>query len=198
MADLVVTSHTPALGSGRALRVYGVVAALARSGPVEVAYAPFGDPEPATAYTTLANVTLRRLEPTRGLGRAVAYARARAHGVPDGLARAVSPALVHSADAAGPDTRVIADGPAVAAALMPLAARRPVVHLAHNLESGFRHTPALERFERRVLHAFAAALDTALAGDSPDARRARNALADGHSWEARLAEIEAAVARAEA
>ena len=46
--------------------------------------------------------------------------------------------------------------------------------------------------------AFAAALDAALAADSPDARRARNALADGHSWEARLAEIEAAVARAEA
>ena len=44
---------------------------------------------------------------------------------------------------------------------------------------------------------FAAALDAALAADSPAARRARSTLADGHSWEARLAEIESAVAGAE-
>ena len=46
MTDLVVTAHTPALGTGRALRTYGVVAALARNGPVEVAYVPFGGPSP--------------------------------------------------------------------------------------------------------------------------------------------------------
>lgn len=44
----------------------------------------------------------------------------------------------------------------------------------------------------------AAALARLLAADSPDARRARSALADGHSWEARLREIDAHVSRANA
>lgn len=39
----------------------------------------------------------------------------------------------------------------------------------------------------------AAALDEALAGDSPAARRERSARALGHSWEARIAEIERAL-----
>ena len=45
--------------------------------------------------------------------------------------------------------------------------------------------------------AFAAALDAALAADSPRRAARRSRLADGHSWEARLAEIESAVAAAE-
>jgi glycosyltransferase involved in cell wall biosynthesis len=54
--------------------------------------------------------------------------------------------------------RVIADGPVTAAAMLALARRRPVVYLAHNLESsGFRPSAGhagLERFERRVLTSF--------------------------------------------
>lgn len=152
MSDLFVTSHTPVLGTGRALRTYGVVAALARRGPVEVAYVAFDAAAPAAAFEQLPGVTLRRLEASRGARRALAYARARARGVPAGLARAVSPELVAAAD--GHHGRVIADGPTVAAALMGLAGRRDVVFLAHNLESGFRHSAALERFERRVLQTF--------------------------------------------
>ena len=50
---------------------------------------------------------------------------------------------------------MIADGPTVAAALLPLARRRPVVYLAHNLESGFREDGAsLRPFERTVLRTF--------------------------------------------
>jgi glycosyltransferase involved in cell wall biosynthesis len=152
MSDLLVTSHTPVLGSGRALRTYGVVAALARSGPVEVAYVAFDAAAPSAAYAQLPGVTLRRLEASRGARRALAYARARLQGVPGDLARAISPELAAAAD--GHRGRVIADGPAVAAALLGLAGRREIVFLAHNLESGFRHSAALERFERRVLQTF--------------------------------------------
>jgi glycosyltransferase involved in cell wall biosynthesis len=35
-----------------------------------------------------------------------------------------------------------------------------------------------------------AAVERALAGDGPEARRGRSAAARGHSWEARLAEID--------
>ena len=54
MSDLLVTAITPTLGSGTGLRTYGVVAALARHGPVEVAYVVWGAPEPAPEYGWLA------------------------------------------------------------------------------------------------------------------------------------------------
>ena len=153
MSDLLVTGHTPILGTGRAMRVFGVMAALARSGPLEVAYVPFDGPEPDPAVAAIPGITLRPIGTSRGAHRALAYARARLSGVPDGLARAVSPELAHSAD--GHTGRVIADGPAVAAALISVARRHPrTVYLAHNLESGFRHTPALERLERRILQTY--------------------------------------------
>jgi hypothetical protein len=65
--------------------------------------------------------------------------------------------------AAEPGTRVVAEGPIAAAALLPLAARRPVVYSAHNLESAFGHRledagltkKQLERFERLLLQRFA-------------------------------------------
>ena len=44
MSDLLVTAITPTLGSGTGLRTYGVVAALARRGPVEVVYVVWGAP----------------------------------------------------------------------------------------------------------------------------------------------------------
>jgi glycosyltransferase involved in cell wall biosynthesis len=56
---------------------------------------------------------------------------------------------------------VIADGPIAAAALAPLARRRPAVYNAHNFESGFRGELGeaaggeLRRFERRLLRRFA-------------------------------------------
>jgi hypothetical protein len=173
MSDLLVSSVTPVLSGGTGLRTYGVVAALARSGPVELAYVPFGGGPAAAAYGSFDKVTLRQLNASRGFGRAAAYARTRLRTVPHHFARGVSPQLVHAADGAAPDVRVIADGPVVAAALLPLAGRREVVYLAHNLESSGFRGPALqapyERFERLVLRAFAETW-MATRGDAEGAR----------------------------
>ena len=153
--DLVVTSLTPTLASGTGLRTYGVVAALARHRPVDVAYVVHGADTPAPEYGGLENVNTLPLSASRGLRRGWAYARARSRGVPDDLARGVSPELAGAADSVPSGDRLIADGPVVAAALLPLAGRRGAVYLAHNLESGFRgEGPGLAEFEREVLRTF--------------------------------------------
>jgi glycosyltransferase involved in cell wall biosynthesis len=158
MSDLLVSAITPTLASGTGLRTYGVVAALSRCASVEVAYVPWGAPEPAPEYAGLGNVTLRALEVSRGPRRGLEYVRARGRRVPRDFARGVSPGLIAAARAAASDTRVIADEPVVAGALLPLARRRPLVYLAHNLESSrLRDAPnraAVERFERNVLRRF--------------------------------------------
>ena len=166
MSDLFVSAFSPTLDSGRALRSYSVVRALAALGPVDLVYAAFGG-EVAPEYRAIAGLTLHPCLPSRGPRRAVAYTRARTRGVPDGFARAVSPELAARAGelAAAPGRgRVVADGPTAAATLLPLAARRPVIYNAHNLESAYRRgafaqglgTPEqLRRFERRLLEAAA-------------------------------------------
>ncbi len=158
MSDLIVSSVTPTLSSGTGLRTYGVTAALARHGAVELAYVVFGARRPAPVYEQLAGVTMRAMHASRGPSRVLAYARARSRRVPADLARGVSPALLEAVQATAPDVRVIADGPVAAAALLPAAGRRELVYLAHNLESsGFRGPSghaALVRFERSVLRSF--------------------------------------------
>jgi len=153
-----VTSITPTLGSGPGLRTYGVVAALARHHPVEVAYVSWGAAQPAAEYRRLQNVTLRALHASRGPARMVEFTRARTRRVPGGLARGVSPALAAAARAAPAEVRVIADGPVVAAGLLGAARTREIVYLAHNLESGgFRRESeraGLERFERVVVRRY--------------------------------------------
>jgi glycosyltransferase involved in cell wall biosynthesis len=155
MSDLFITSYVPARTSGRGLRSCGVISALARLGEVEVAYSPFGAGNPAPDLEADERVTLRRLEPSRGPRRLLAALRAAAAGAPWALAKAVSPELVATAHQAGGGTRLIADGPTAAAALLPLPSARDAVYLAHNLETSFRPTPALRRFERKVLRTFA-------------------------------------------
>ncbi|MGH2914683.1 MAG: glycosyltransferase family 4 protein [Solirubrobacteraceae bacterium] len=158
MTDILVTSMTPALGSGVALRTYGVSAALARLGPLEIRYIAFGGSEPAPEYGRLPGVTLTSLHASRGLARGLTFMRARARGVPSGLARGVSVELAGSVSDVPSESRIIADGPVPAAALMSLARRRPIVYLAHNLESsGFRgpdRRGRLRRFERQTLETF--------------------------------------------
>lgn len=159
MSTLLLTAYTPTLSSGTGVRTYGVVAALARLGPVEVAYRPFDGDRPSGRYDGLDGVTMRPLPMSRGPARALAYGVARLRGTPDELARGAAPELTAQARAAPGDVRVVADGPQVAAALLGVARRRPVVYCAHNLESAFRpglpgeraSRRALERFERRVL-----------------------------------------------
>jgi glycosyltransferase involved in cell wall biosynthesis len=161
--DLLVTTHTPVLRSGRGARTYGIARALAAGGPLTLLYVRFGAAQPDEAFRAIPGIELREVVPSRRARRALAYAKARLTGVPDGFARGVSPELASSATqlASAPDCgRVIADGPTVAAALAGLARRRPVVYNAHNLESSFRHElgarerralRGLRSFERRLL-----------------------------------------------
>lgn len=162
MNELLVSAFTPVLGSGQALRTYGIARALSSRGQVDLLYARFGAGEPGTEYTSMAGLTLHEVVPSRGPRRLRAYAGARLRGVPTGFARGISPELSSEARrlAATPGRgRVIADGPVVAGALMQLARVRPVVYNAHNLESSFRHQlgrssgrlGGLAGFERRVL-----------------------------------------------
>jgi len=163
-SDVLVSVHTPILRSGRAVRTYGVVRALAAAGDgVTFVYVRFGGEEPDAAHRAIPGVRFEAVEPSRGLRRALAYAAARARGVPDDFARGVSPELAATVRRLAPEaaTRVIADGPTEAAALAGLARRRPVIYNAHNVESAYRHelaasaglgSPAtLRRFERGVL-----------------------------------------------
>jgi glycosyltransferase involved in cell wall biosynthesis len=161
--DLLVTAHTPALGSGRALRTYGIARALAANGGLTLLYVRFGALEPDAAFRTIPGMEVVEVVPSRGLRRLLAYWAARLARTPHDFARGVSPELETEAArlAARPGRgRVIADGPTAASALAGLARSRPVVYNAHNLESGFRHDlagrglgsrRALRSFERRLL-----------------------------------------------
>lgn len=163
--DLFVTPHTPALGSGRALRSYGVVRALAAHRPVRLLYVPFGAATPDDAFAGIAGVRLQAVAASRGVRRLLAYVRARRRGVPRDFARGISPELSRAASALAGERgcrRVIADGPIAAGALASLARRLPVIYNAHNLESAFRHEltsgsglRGLRSFERGVLAGFA-------------------------------------------
>jgi len=165
MRTVLATSFTPSLDSGRARRTYAVVSALARHGPLDVVYGAFGAAAPDAAYDELAGVSMHRVERPRGFERTPAYLRARLAGIPADFARGIWPG-VRSQTArlvAGDEpVRIVAEGPVAAAALLPLAARRPAIYNAHNLESSFRHRldeagmslAALERFERLLLDSY--------------------------------------------
>jgi polysaccharide biosynthesis protein PslH len=148
------------------MRTYAIARALASSRPLDLLYVRFGAQEPDRAFREIEGVELHETIPSRGLRRVLAYLRARSEGVPQTLARAVSPELTRTAAkmARTPGRgRVIADGPDAAAALMGLARRRAVIYNAHNLESAFRHElidmserdrRQLARFETRLLQRF--------------------------------------------
>jgi glycosyltransferase involved in cell wall biosynthesis len=161
--DLLVTTHTPVLRSGRDMRTYGVARALAEAGPLTLLYARFGAASPDEAFAAIPGIELREVVPSRRTRRALAYAKARLTGVPDGFARGISPELANAAEqlaSARDCRRVVADGPSAAAALARLARKRAVIYNAHNLESDFRHELdadgrgklcGLRPFERRLL-----------------------------------------------
>jgi glycosyltransferase involved in cell wall biosynthesis len=159
VSTLVVTSYTPALGSGHALRTYATVRALAAHGPVELLYKRFGADEPDPAYRAIDGLTLQPIDTARGPGRALAVMRSQLGGVPPRIARGISPELRAAAeDRATAHDRVIAEDLICAAALLGLAERRPVIYSANNLESAFRDFGSMKRlraFERRLLQAMA-------------------------------------------
>jgi glycosyltransferase involved in cell wall biosynthesis len=162
VSDLLITTHTPVLRSGQAVRTYGVARALAANGELTLLYVRFDAPEPDATFRAIPGIVLREVVPSRGLRRLSTYGAARLARVPDGFARGISPELAREAErlAADDDGRVIADGPIAAAALRSLARARPVIYNAHNLESSFRGDLGagsfagirdLRRFERGVL-----------------------------------------------
>jgi glycosyltransferase involved in cell wall biosynthesis len=168
MRTVIATSFTPTLDSGRARRTYGVVAALARHGEVDLVYGRFGAAEPDRRFAELPNITLHPVERPGTAARLPAYARARLQGIPDDFARGIWPGIGAKVDelveAPGSEApRIVAEGPVVAAGLLRLARRRPAVYVAHNLESSFRHRldesgmslAALQRFERLLLETYA-------------------------------------------
>ena len=59
MSDLLVTTHTPVLRSGQAVRTYGVARALAAHGGLTLLYARFGAAEPDDAFRAIPGVELR-------------------------------------------------------------------------------------------------------------------------------------------
>jgi len=160
---LLVTTHTPILTSGRAVRTYGVVRALAERGGLELLYRRFEGERPDERFGAIAGCTMHEVVSPRSPRRALAYVRGRHAGVPASLARGISPELAAAATRlAGSPGRglVVADGPVAAAALAGLSGRREVVYNAHNFESGFRHEPGMDedgspaelrRFERGLL-----------------------------------------------
>ncbi len=163
MRDLLVTTHTPVLRSGRAVRTYGVARALAANRALTLLYARFEGLEPDAAFRAIPGIELLEVVPSRGVARLMTYGGALLAGVPDGFARGFSPELRQEAErlAAEPDRgRVIADGPVAAGALGRLARSRAVIYNAHNVESGFRGELAgrpvsgvrgLRRYERGLL-----------------------------------------------
>jgi glycosyltransferase involved in cell wall biosynthesis len=161
--DLLVSTHTPVLRSGRDLRTYGIARALAMDGELTLLYVRFGAAQPDEAFSAIPGIELREVLASRGAWRAVTYAKALLSGVPSGIARGISPELASTvARVAGEQSfrRTIADGPTAAAALAGLARKRPIIYNAHNLESDFRHELGAEEsrslrglrsFERRLL-----------------------------------------------
>ena len=167
MRTILATSFTPTIDSGRARRTYGVVAALARHGPVDLVYGAFGGKEIDPAYSALPAVGFHRVSRPGRLQRLPGYLRARRDGVPSDFARGIwagIPARVAElGKGAAPGTvTVVAEGPVVAASLLPLCGDLPTAYCAHNLESSFRHRldeshmseRALQRFERLLLESY--------------------------------------------
>jgi glycosyltransferase involved in cell wall biosynthesis len=160
MADLYVSAFAPTLGSGRELRTFTCIRALAALGPVELAYVPHGSDEPSPEYAALANLTFHPIRPSRGARRAALYARCRLRAIPDSACRGLSPELVTTAErlALQPGRgRVIAGDLTAAAALLGLP-RHTFTYNAHNVEHervAARQRPTMRAFERRLLRAAA-------------------------------------------
>jgi polysaccharide biosynthesis protein PslH len=163
LRDLLVTSHTPVLRTGRAMRTYTIARALAAEDGLDLLYVRFEGDEPDEAFSAIPGVRMHAVSSSRGARRLRVYAAARLRGLPASVARSISPELAEkAAELARTAGRghVIADGPIVAETLAGLSRRLPVIYNAHNYESGFRtelNLPgtgtlrANRAFERRVL-----------------------------------------------
>ncbi len=93
MRTVIATSFTPTLDSGRARRTYGVVAALARHGEVDLVYGRFGADRPDHRFEALPDITFHAVDRPGQVARLPAYLRARSRGIPDDFARGIWPGI---------------------------------------------------------------------------------------------------------
>jgi glycosyltransferase involved in cell wall biosynthesis len=163
LRDLYLTTIAPSLSSGRDMRAYACVRALAMLGPVDFAYAPHDTDEPDAMFASIENVEYHKIEPSRGARRAALYASKRLQGTPARCCRGTSPELVAMGEALArrPDRGrvIVADGNS-ASAMMPFAHHRAVIYNAQNFESDYVRGPtgnhllsraAMRRYERKLI-----------------------------------------------
>ena len=146
LRDLYMTSSAPALSTGRDMRTYTCIRALAMFRPVDLVFVPHDADEPAAAYLAIDNVEFHKIEPSRGWRRAAVYASKRARGIPARCCRGTSPELIAAGRdlALRPDRgRVIVGDANSATAMMPIARRRPIIYNAHNFEPDYVRSPIL-------------------------------------------------------
>jgi glycosyltransferase involved in cell wall biosynthesis len=140
LRDLYMTSSAPALSTGRDMRTYTCIRALAMLGPIDLVYVPHDTDEPSAAFLAIENLELHKIEPSRGYRRAAVYASKRLQGIPAKCCRGTSPELIEVGErlAALPDRgRVIVADANCATAMMPMARRRPIIYNAHNFEPDY-------------------------------------------------------------
>jgi glycosyltransferase involved in cell wall biosynthesis len=160
---LYVSTFAPTLGTGRALRTFTCIKALAMLGPVELAYVPHGGERPAPEYEAIEALELHLVRSSRGWRRARFYASKRLSGVPDEAARGAHPELSDLAGRLLAERRyanVVAGDVSAAAVMLPFANEHRLIYNAHNAVGAYKRagaplrpwSRALERaFERRLL-----------------------------------------------
>jgi glycosyltransferase involved in cell wall biosynthesis len=164
LRDLYITTSAPALSTGRDMRTYTCIRALATFRPVDLLYVPHDTDEPDAAYLAIGNVEFHKIQPSRGWRRAAVYASKRARGIPVRCCRGTSPELIAAGRelAQRPDRgRVIVGDANSATAMMPLAKHRPIIYNAHNFEPDYVRSPILgnhglaramrRRYERKLI-----------------------------------------------
>jgi glycosyltransferase involved in cell wall biosynthesis len=140
LRDLYMTTSAPALSTGRDMRTYTCIRALAMLGPVDLVYVPHDTDEPSAPYLEIENLEFHKIEPSRGVRRAALYASKRLQGIPARCCRGTSPELIAVGEelAQRPDRgRVIVADANSATAMIPMARRRPVIYNAQNFEPDY-------------------------------------------------------------
>ncbi len=162
MADLFISAFGPQLGSGRALRTYACVRALAQLGPVDLVYLPHDGAEPSPEYAAIDGLRFHPVQQSRGARRLAIYGGRLLRGVPSSCCRGLGPELIETAErmARQPGRgRVIVGDEVSAGALWSYAGRHPVVYNAHNIEYERESSPLrrahMRSFERRLLRRMA-------------------------------------------
>jgi polysaccharide biosynthesis protein PslH len=158
--DLYIITYAPILGSGRAMRSFSCVKALAMLGPVDLAYVPHDSDAPSPEYQAIDNLEFHQIKPSRGLRRAATYVGNRLRGTPASCCRGTSPELIEIGErlASAPGRgRVVVDGGTAATALMPFARGHAVTYNSHNVEAArvgasLWSRLGMRRYERRLLN----------------------------------------------